>query len=184
MPVKQYVDLKRNSNRRPRRTYQPDDVFGLLTLHRQDRKPGLLSDSAQGWWIARCQCGKLVRVHTRDLRRGSKKGYSCLDCPPPPTYYQRTATNAAKHGKPLKPFGPPPLALTGISIGRLTPIAWHSHLGWECRCATCGGIELAPTPSVNVFLRGIVACDGMCVADDEPTEESETEWLLDVREGA
>ncbi len=107
-----------------RRSYEIGDTFGLLTLVRRDWQDGFIGQYHDGFWIAKCECGELVRVHVSDLRRGSRKGYSCSACPPPP---RRRSLEPRKLNAP-HPGRPVDTRHRGRIYGRLTVGEWIKGL--------------------------------------------------------
>ena len=81
---------------------EPGDRFGHLTVVNRDMVDGLWGGLSMGWWIAQCDCGAYVRVHTRDLRRGSRRAYACPSCPGPPPKPRSGRSDKGKRRGPNK----------------------------------------------------------------------------------
>ena len=52
----------------------------MKTIDIEGQRFGMLaaiSSAGEGWWLCRCDCGKRVRVHGHELRRGKRQSCGC-----------------------------------------------------------------------------------------------------------
>ena len=107
-----------------------------------------------GWWLAACDCGVVVRVKTIWLRQDCRRARACEAC-----IAKGLGEKARK--KQVASGGRPHCKLEGMVIGRLIVHLWEPGGGWICECATCGGYEICRNSQL-VTRRGLVGCDGRC----------------------
>lgn len=113
--------------------FTPGFHSGLLTL--VSRVDGAFAERNRsraalgyGWWNAQCQCGAMVVVHTRDIRRHARAAYSCPSCPPPPRKpCIRLTCRSPQH--------------IGAVYGRMFVHSWSGETGWTVECLSCGEVE-------------------------------------------
>jgi hypothetical protein len=115
-----------------------------------------------GWWIARCDCGVIMRVKTQWLRQNCRCARCCELCAAKGLARKSRDLRSLKRFDPTS--GPPHKKLEGQTIGRLTFIEWVPGIGWICQCETCGGYETYRT-SQRAVCRSLVNCDGRCTPE-------------------
>jgi hypothetical protein len=121
---------------RPNRIKQMSGTFGRLTVL------GFagMNNHGEATWLCRCECGGETVVPGHALRHGDIRSCGCL---------MREVVGARYRGKRTPNFRD----LTGITIGRLTVIAFlgmgaRRQAIWNCRCA-CGNEVAIPGTNLS-----------------------------------
>jgi hypothetical protein len=135
--------------------FKPGYRHERIVLVDHDWQDGINGPYHDGWWIAQCECGVVMRVKTQWLRQRCRCASACEVC------LARIPWQRPRSGRP-------PKDLAGMIIGRLTVETWQPGIGWVCRCQTCGGQETCRN-SQMVVRRGVVGCDGRCERERDVT---------------